>query len=97
MVTVSLRRKIQMPFRSQYIKIERLRGSAVLSACHFWSDPRALGEFQALPRSILRRELAEKPSRQCPDLVRVSTMDGKKVSSWSTADERARRGAGGAG
>jgi hypothetical protein len=82
------------PLLPQYVKIKRLRGSAVLSACHFWSDFRVLSDFQVLPKSILRRELAEKPRRQCPDLVRVSTMDGTNTSSWSIADERAQRGIG---
>jgi hypothetical protein len=80
-----------MQLSPQFVKVERLRGSAVLSACHFWSEFSALSEFQALPKSILRRELAAKPRRQCPDLVRVSTMDGKKSSSWSITDERAQR------
>ncbi len=86
-----------MPLSPQFVKIERLRGSSVLSACHFWSEFSALSEFQALPKSILKRELAAKPRRQCPDLVRVSTMDGAEMSSWSTTDERAQRGIGRAG
>jgi hypothetical protein len=86
-----------MQLSPQFVKIERLRGSSVLSACHFWSKFSALGEFQALPKSILRRELAAKPKRQCPDLVRVSTMDGTRISSWSTADEGAQRRIGGVG